>query len=617
MLVRIIVSFMLTAIINIIGVTGYVKLGAFLITYLIIGYDILKKALLGIINGRLFDENFLMAIATVGAFSLAIYSKSGDYNEAVAVMLFYQTGELFQSCAVGKSRKNIAELMDIRPDYANIEKDGILTVVSPDTVLPGTVIIVQPGERIPIDGIVEEGKSNLDTMALTGESLPRTVSPGEEVLSGCVNINSVLKIRTTKSFKDSTVSRILELVENAGSRKSRTEKFISRFARVYAPAVCIAALCLALIPPIITVLVAGRGDWAQWIYRALTFLVISCPCALVISIPLSFFAAIGGASREGILIKGSNYLEALAQVKHVAFDKTGTLTEGVFKVQQVLCTGVEEHRLIELAAMAECASSHPIAGSIRDAYGTDIDRCRISDIEEISGMGVVAAVDGLSVAVGNVKLMQKMGVVCAESCHDGTCVYVAVNREYAGRIIISDTIKESAHAAIMNLKKLGIKQSVMLTGDSEKAANEVGNYLNIDKVYSSLLPEDKITALEKILDEKRQNEKVAFVGDGINDAPVIARADVGIAMGAMGSDAAIEAADIVLMDDDPVKIAKAIEISHRCLGIVRQNIVFSLVIKFLCLGLVGVGFANMWFGIFADVGVMVLAVLNSIRTLKK
>lgn len=616
MLVRIIIAAAMTVLLNIIPVSGILQLILYLAAYLVIGYDILRKAFRGIINGRMFDENFLMAIATAGAFALAIYTKSGDYNEAIAVMLFYQIGEFFQSYAIGKSRKNISTLMDIRPDYANIEKNGKLEKVAPDDVEIGSVIIVQPGEKVPLDGIVTEGTSTLNTSALTGESVPRDVKAGDEIISGCININSVLKIKTTKVFGESTVSKILELVENSSSRKSKSENFISKFARIYTPAVCYGALALAILPPFVSMFILG-GDarWGEWIYRALTFLVISCPCALVISIPLSFFAGIGGASREGILIKGSNYMETLSQAKYVVFDKTGTLTRGVFEVSGIHHNPMEDAKLLEYAALAECASSHPISLSLQRAYGKEIDRSRVRDIEEISGHGIIAKVDGKTVAAGNGKLMDRLGISFKECHSTGTIIHMAVDGEYCGHIVISDIIKDGAEAAIKALKTAGIKKTVMLTGDSEKVAAKVSEVLGIDEFYAELLPSDKVEKVEALLENKQNKEKLAFVGDGINDAPVLTRADIGIAMGAMGSDAAIEAADVVLMDDDPKKIAKAIKISKKCLRIVYQNIFFALVIKFACLLLGAVGIANMWFAIFADVGVMVLAVLNAIRAL--
>lgn len=616
MLVRIIVCFVLLIIYHLLPIDGIVKLALYLAAYVLIAYDILRKAFLGIKNLRPFDENFLMTIATIGAFALAIYSKSGDYDEALTVMIFYQTGELFQSIAVGKSRRSISELMDIRPDYANIEVDGKLEQVSPDEVEIGSIIVVQPGEKVPIDGVVYEGSSSLNTSALTGESVPRDVRDGDEIVSGCINLSGVLKIKTTKAFGESTVSKILDLVENSSSNKSRSEEFISRFAKVYTPSVCFGALALAVIPPIIGIISGSGADWAVWIYRALTFLVVSCPCALVISIPLSFFAGIGGSSREGVLIKGSNYLEALAQTKYMVFDKTGTLTEGVFEVTDFHHNPIDKERLLEYAALAECSSSHPISKSLQSAYGKEIDRKRVTDIEEISGCGITAVVDGDKVAVGNIKLMKRIGADFKDCGSVGTILHVAVNGEYAGHIVISDREKSHSIAAIANLKKLGIKKTVMLTGDRKQAAEKTARSLGVDEVYSELLPADKVTKVEELLAQKGAKEKLAFVGDGINDAPVLMRADIGIAMGAMGSDAAIEAADVVLMDDDPLKIAKAIKISRKCIGIVYQNIIFSLVIKFACLILTAFGFANMWLAIFADVGVMIIAVLNAIRSLR-
>ena len=617
MLIRILITIVLLVALNLVHLKGLVNLGLYLVTYLVIGYDILRKAGKGILNRRVFDENFLMAIATVGAFALAIYEQSGDYNEAIAVMLFYQIGELFQSYAVGKSRKNISELMDIRPDYANIEKDGKLEKVSPDEVAVGSIIIVQPGEKVPLDGIITEGNSTLNTSALTGESLPRDAKESDEIISGCININGVLKIRTTKEFGESTVSKILELVENSGARKSKSEKFISKFAKVYTPFVCYSALALAFLPPLIRMLLLHlTPDWDVWVYRALTFLVISCPCALVISVPLSFFAGIGGASKEGILIKGSNYLETLSETKFVVFDKTGTLTKGVFEVSAVHHSEMAEEKLIEYAALAECASSHPISKSLREAYGKEIDRNRVNDIEEISGEGVISKVDGSAVAAGNGKLMQRLNIPYHECRSAGSIVHMVIDGEYAGHIVISDIVKPNAEKAIKELKKAGITKTIMLTGDREKAAEQVANSLNVDEVYCELLPADKVAKVEELLNAKSEKAKLAFVGDGINDAPVLTRADIGIAMGAMGSDAAIEAADIVLMDDNPLQIAKAIKISRKCLGIVYQNIVFALVIKFGCLFLGAVGLANMWLAIFADVGVMIIAVLNAIRALR-
>ncbi len=616
MLVRIIITAVMLVGLKFIPLTGIPQLAAYLVAYLVIGYDILKKAGKGILNGRAFDENFLMAIATLGAFFLAVWTKSGDYVEGIAVMLFYQIGELFQSYAVGKSRRNISALMDIRPDYANIEQDGKLEQVDPDEVAVGSVIVVQPGEKVPLDGVVVSGSASLNTSALTGESLPRDVKEGDEIISGCIDMNGVLKVRTTKEFGESTVSKILDLVENASSRKSRSEAFISRFARIYTPAVCIAAVVLAIALPVVRLALGLAPDWTSWIYRALTFLVVSCPCALVISIPLSFFAGIGGASKEGILIKGSNYLEALSESKYVVFDKTGTLTQGVFEVTGVHHSEMEEVKLLEYAALAECASSHPISKSLQKAYGREIDRSRVSDIEEISGHGIVAKVDGHAVAAGNSKLMRKLGI-SYQDCHSvGTIIHMAIDGKYAGHIVISDVVKPHSGEAIAALKKSGVAKTVMLTGDSKRVAYQVAAELGIDEVHSELLPGDKVDEVEKLLAQKGSREKLAFVGDGINDAPVLSRADIGIAMGAMGSDAAIEAADVVLMDDDPLQIAKAIGISRKCIGIVRQNIVFSLVVKFACLALTALGYANMWAAIFADVGVMIIAVLNAIRALK-
>ena len=615
-LYQIIACVIMIVAISIVGVSGVLKLALYLITYIIIGHDILKKAVKGIIKGQVLDENFLMAIATVGAFIMAIYSRSEDYLECVAVMLFYQIGELFQSYAVGKSRDNIAALMDIRPDYANIMQDGELTRVDPEDVSVGSVIIVQPGEKVPLDGVVVKGSSSLNTAALTGESLPRDVAEGEEIISGCINMTGVIEVRTTKEFGDSTVSKILDLVENASSRKSKSEDFIKRFAKVYTPAVCIGALILATLPPVISHIVIGNSNWNIWFYRALTFLVVSCPCALVISIPLSFFAGIGGASHAGVLVKGSNYLEALSQVTTVVFDKTGTLTKGSFEVSGIHHNRLEEEKLLEYAALAECASSHPISRSLIDAYGKPLDRSRVSDIEEISGHGICAKVDGHNVLVGNDKLMKSYNVDYRD-CHSvGTVIHVAIDNEYQGHIVISDVVKPEAKEAIAALKKLGIHNTVMLTGDSSKVAAAVADSLGIDRVLSELLPQDKVSELEKLLETKSPKDKLAFVGDGINDAPVLSRADIGIAMGAMGSDAAIEAADVVLMDDNPMQIAKAIKISKKCIGIVRQNITFALSIKFACLILSAVGIANMWLAIFADVGVMVIAVINAIRALK-
>ena len=616
MLLRIIIAAVMLAALYFLPVTGWLRLGLYLVTYLVIGYDILKKAGQGIANGRVFDENFLMAVATVGAFALAIYEKSGDYNEAIAVMLFYQVGELFQSYAVGKSRKNISALMDIRPDYANIEQDGKLVQVDPDEVAVGTVIVVQPGEKAPIDGVVVEGSSTLNTSALTGESLPRDVHEGDEIISGCINMPGVLKIRTTKAFGESTVSKILELVENSSSRKSRSEDFIAKFARIYTPVVCYSALALAVLPPVIRLVGGMDGQWEQWIYRALTFLVTSCPCALVVSIPLSFFAGIGGASHEGILIKGSNYLETLSQVRTVVFDKTGTLTRGVFEVTAVHHSDMDEQKLLEYAALAECASSHPISKSLQRAYGKAIDRSRVTDIQELSGHGVTAVVDGHPVAAGNSKLMEQLGIPYHD-CHSvGTIIHMAVDGQYAGHIVISDVVKPHAREAVEALHKAGVEKTVMLTGDAKKVADAVAAELGVDEVHSELLPGDKVDKVESLLAQQSGKAKLAFVGDGVNDAPVLGRADIGIAMGAMGSDAAIEAADIVLMDDEPLQIAKAIRISRKCIGIVYENIVFALAVKFACLVLVAIGLADMWAAIFADVGVMVLAVLNAIRALR-
>ena len=616
MLVRILITAVMLVALKFIPISGMEQLLAYLAAYLIIGYDILKKAGQGIINGRAFDENFLMALATVGAFGLAIWTKSGDYSECISVMLFYQIGELFQSYAVGKSRKNITSLMDIRPDYANIEQDGKLTKVDPDEVHEGSIIVVQPGEKVPLDGIVESGSGSLNTAALTGESLPRDVKPGDEIISGCINLNSVLKIKTTKEFGESTVSKILDLVENASSRKSKSEAFISRFAKIYTPAVCFAAIALGLLVPGVRFVVGLPADFSVWLYRALTFLVVSCPCALVISIPLSFFAGIGGASREGVLIKGSNYLEALSETKYIVFDKSGTLTKGVFAVTAVHHNVIDESALIEIAALAECASSHPISKSLKKAYGKPIDRSRVSDIEEISGEGILAKVDGKAVAVGNSKLMKTVGAAFIDCHHDGTIIHVACEGEYAGHIVISDVIKPNAKEAISRLKSLGVRKTVMLTGDAKRVAESVAQTLGVDEVHSELMPADKVAKVEEILAKEGKKEQVAFVGDGINDAPVLTRADIGIAMGAMGSDAAIEAADVVLMDDDPMQIAKAIGISRKCIRIVKQNIWFSLIVKFGCLALTAIGYANMWAAIFADVGVMVIAVLNAIRALK-
>ena len=615
MLARIIVSAVMLVILNFLPVTGILRIALYLAVYLIIGYDILRKAGKGILNGRVCDENFLMTVATIGAIALAIYTRSGDYNEAIAVMLFYQVGEFFQSYAVGKSRRNISALMDIRPDYANIEQDGKLMQVDPDEVAVGNIIVVQPGEKIPIDGIITEGSSDLNTSALTGESLPREAHAGDEVISGCINMTGVLKIRTTR-FGESTVSRILELVEESSSRKSRSENFISRFARVYTPAVCIAALLLALLPPICNLLLGRAAGWENWIYSALTFLVISCPCALVVSVPLSFFAGIGGASKEGILIKGSNYMEILSQAKTVVFDKTGTLTQGVFEVSGIHHNEMEDARLLEYAALAECSSSHPISKSLQRAYGKEIDRGRVTDIREISGEGLIAKVDGTELAIGNTKLMKRQNIAYAD-CHSvGTIIHIAVDGSYAGHIVISDIEKPGAKAAIAALKKAGVSKTIMLTGDAKAVAEKVAADLGVDGVHSELLPGDKVEQVEKLLAEKPPKAKLVFVGDGINDAPVLGRADIGIAMGAMGSDAAIEAADVVLMDDDPMKIAKGIRISRKCLSIVYQNIVFALAVKFICLLLGVIGYANMWLAIFADVGVTVIAVLNAIRALR-
>ena len=614
MLIRIVLSAVLMIVLRLLPIEGWLRFFLYLIPYLIIGYDILIKAGKGILRRQMFDENFLMAIATIGAMIIGIVD-SGDYVEAIAVMLFYQIGELFQSYAVGKSRKNISELMDIRPDYANIEKDGDLLQVDPDEVEVGTVIIVQPGEKIPIDGIVLEGRSSLNTSALTGESRPRDVKKNDEVISGCINMTGVLKIRTTKEFGESTASKILDLVENASSRKSRSEAFISRFAKIYTPTVCACALALAVFPPLVNLLLSNPAGWSIWIYRALTFLVASCPCALVISVPLSFFAGIGGASKEGVLVKGSNYLEALSQTKYVVFDKTGTLTQGVFEVSAIHHNELPEDKLLEYAAHAESASSHPIAQSLLRAYGKELDRSRVSDVQEISGNGVIAKVDGRIVAAGNGKLMKRLGVVCSD-CHKvGTVIHIAIDNEYAGHIVISDMLKPTSAKVMAELKKSGIQKTVMLTGDAKAVAEQVADSLGIDTVYSELLPGDKVAKVEELLKAKPAKAKLAFVGDGINDAPVLSRADIGIAMGAMGSDAAIEAADIVLMDDDPMKISKAIKISRKCLGIVHQNIVFAIAVKVLSLILVAFGLANMWIAIFADVGVMILAVLNAIRAL--
>ena len=609
MLIRIIIAAVLIVVFSLLPAEGYLRFVLFMIPYLVIGYDILKKAFKGILNKQVFDENFLMAVATVGAILL------GDYSEGVAVMLFYQIGELFQSYAVGKSRRNISELMDIRPDYANIEKDGTLEQVDPDEVEIGTIIVVQPGEKVPIDGVITEGTSTLNTSALTGESLPRDAKAGDEVISGCINMTGLLKIRTTKEFGESTVSKILELVENSSSRKSKSENFISKFAKYYTPAVCYGPLALAYIPPIVLLIMGKPAMWGDWIYRALTFLVISCPCALVISIPLSFFAGIGVASNQGILVKGSNYLETLAQTKYVVFDKTGTMTQGVFEVSGIHHNKMPDEKLLEYAALAECSSSHPISKSLQKAYGKPIDRNRVTDIEEISGNGVIAKVDGISVAAGNTKLMNRLGIAYQDCHHVGTVVHMAIDGKYAGHILISDIIKPHAKEAIAELKKAGISKTVMLTGDSKRVADQVAGELGIQEVYSELLPADKVSRVEELLNQKSEKAKLAFVGDGINDAPVLSRADIGIAMGALGSDAAIEAADIVLMDDDPLKISKAIKIARKCIRIVYENIYFAIGIKVLCLILGALGIANMWVAIFADVGVMILAVLNAIRTL--
>ena len=616
MLARILIAAVLLAALNFAPVEGWIRFVLYLIPYLVIGYDILLKALKGIKNRQVFDESFLMAVATIGAIALALYEKSGDYTEAIAVMLFYQIGEWFQSYAVGKSRRNISELMDIRPDYANMERNGKLEKVDPDEVGIGSVIVVQPGEKVPIDGVIVEGASSLNTSALTGESLPRDAKTGDEIISGCINMTGVLKIQTTKEFGESTVSKILDLVENASSRKSKSEDFISRFARVYTPAVCYAALALAFLPPLVRMLGLGLApDWESWIYRALTFLVISCPCALVISIPLSFFAGIGGASKAGVLVKGSNYLEILSQTKIVVFDKTGTLTQGVFEVNGVHHNELEDAKLIEYAALAESASSHPISKSLQKAYGKELDRSRVTDIQEISGNGVIATVDGKKVAAGNDKLMKHIGVPYI-NCHaTGTIIHMAIDGEYAGHIVISDIVKPHSREAIQALKKAGVHKTVMLTGDAKKVADQVADALGLDDVYSELLPADKVEKVEDLLKIKPEKAKLAFVGDGINDAPVLGRADIGIAMGAMGSDAAIEAADVVLMDDDPMQISKAIKISRKCLGIVYQNIVFAIGVKLICLVLGALGIANMWLAIFADVGVMIIAVLNAIRAL--
>ncbi len=615
MLIRIAIAAVLLGAVKLFKIGGWAGIALYAASYITIGYDILRKAFRGIINHQVFDENFLMAVATVGAIALAIYEKTGDFAEAVSVMLFYQIGELFQSYAVGKSRRNIAALMDIRPDYANIERDGSLEQVDPDQIPVGSVIVVQPGEKVPIDGEVIEGASSLDTAALTGESQPRDVKAGDDIISGCINLTGVLKVRTTKAFGESTVSKILELMENSSSHKSRSENFISRFARAYTPAVCYSALALAILPPVINLMMGMPGGWEIWVYRALTFLVISCPCALVISIPLSFFAGLGGASKEGVLIKGSNYLEALSQTSIVVFDKTGTLTRGVFEVSGIHHNTIPEEKLIELAALAECASSHPISKSLQKAYGREIERDRVTGIQEISGSGVIARVDGTEVAAGNGKLMKRIGVDYMDCHSSGTIIHIAIDGKYAGHVVISDVEKPTSRAAIAELKKIGVKKTVMLTGDIGRVAEYMAKKLGVDQYRSDLLPADKVAEVEKLLAETGRKGKLAFVGDGINDAPVLSRADIGIAMGAMGSDAAIEAADIVLMDDDPMKISKAIKISRKCIGIVYQNIAFALGVKALCLILGALGIANMWAAIFADVGVMVLAVLNAIRAL--
>ena len=615
MLVRILASAAMMIALHHAPVSGLVRFVLYLVPYLVVGYDILIKAGKGIANRQVFDENFLMAVATLGAMTLAVY-EDGDYTEAIAVMLFYQIGELFQSIAVGRSRRNISALMDIRPDYANIEKDGQLVRVDPDEVEPGSVIVVQPGEKVPIDGTVLEGNSTLNTAALTGESLPRDVVAGSEILSGCINMTGVLKIKTAREFGESTVSKILDLVENASSRKSKSEEFISKFARWYTPLVCYSALALAFVPPLVRIFAMGvAAEWGEWIYRALTFLVISCPCALVVSIPLSFFAGIGGASREGVLVKGSNFLETLSQTKYVVFDKTGTLTEGVFEVSAVHHCPIDQNLLLEYAALTESASSHPISKSLQKAYGKPLDRSRVAEIKEIGGEGITAKVDGNAVAVGNAKLMKNLGIEYVDCHSTGTIVHVAVHGQYAGHIVISDVIKPHSKEAISRLRQAGVKKTIMLTGDSKKVAEKVATELGIDEFYAELLPGDKVTRMEEILTSKPEKEKLAFVGDGINDAPVLSRADIGIAMGAMGSDAAIEAADVVLMDDDPLKIASAIRISRKCLRIVHENTWFALGVKFLCLGLGAVGIASMWLAVFADVGVMILAVLNAIRAL--
>ena len=615
MLTRILITAAMLIALKFIPLSGIPKLIAYLMVYSLISYDILRKAARGIINGQAFDENFLMALATLGAFFLAVWTGTGDYVEGIAVMLFYQVGELFESYAVGKSRRNISALMDIRPDYANIERDGTLEQVDPDEVGVGSIIVVQPGEKVPLDGVVIDGSASLNTSALTGESMPRDVKEGDEIISGCIDMSGVLKIRTTKVFGESTVSKILDLVENASSRKSRSEAFISRFARIYTPAVCAGALVLAIAVPLVRLLLGMDGQWTDWIYRALTFLVVSCPCALVISIPLSFFAGIGGASKEGILIKGSNYLEALSQTRCMVFDKTGTLTRGVFEVTEIHHNALDEAKVLEYAALAECASSHPISKSLQKAYGKPVDRSRVTEIQEIGGHGVMAKVDGHAVAAGNSKLMRKLEIPCRDCRSVGTVIHMAIDGHYAGHIVISDVVKPNAKAAIAALKKRGVKKTVMLTGDARAVADQVAAELGVDEVRSELLPGDKVAEVEKLLAQKSSKEKLAFVGDGINDAPVLTRADIGIAMGAMGSDAAIEAADVVLMDDDPMQIAKAIGISRKCIGIVKQNIVLALVVKFACLALTAVGIADMWAAIFADVGVMIIAVLNAVRAL--
>lgn len=616
LLARIVIASILFILVKILSLPFFVSVALYAAAYIVIGGDILLKAIKGCKNGRVFDENFLMAVATLGAIAVAVYEKNGDFDEAVAVMLFYQIGEFFQSYAVGKSRKNISALMDIRPDYANIEENGTLVQVDPDEVAIGTVIVVQPGEKVPIDGVIIEGDSTLNTSALTGESLPREAHTGDQVISGCINMTGVIKVETVREFGESTVSKILELVEESSQRKSKSENFISKFAKVYTPAVCYGALALAILPPIVLSLMGREASFAEWIYRALTLLVISCPCALVISIPLSFFAGIGGASHEGILIKGSNYLEILSEAKIVVFDKTGTLTKGVFEVTGVHHSDYEKELLIEYAAHAECASSHPISKSLKAAYGKEIDRNRVTDIEEISGHGIIAKVDGREIACGNRKLMNKLSIQVGE-CHSvGTIIHVAIDKAYAGHIVISDVMKEHSVEAISDLKKIGVRKTVMLTGDAEAVAQKVASELHVDEVHAELLPADKVNLVEELLKEKSGKDKLVFVGDGINDAPVLSRADIGIAMGAMGSDAAIEAADVVLMDDDPAKIAKAVRISRKCIGIVYQNIAFALLVKGVCLILGAFGIANMWLAIFADVGVMVLAILNAIRALR-